>query len=270
VGKRLGVRLAARPRTNLPRAPELFRTYVDEAGDRGWGGRASPTFVLSAVTVRDTEADALRAMRDQICIDLGKPTSTVLHWAENIKQHSQRKHVARLIAASPATVSNVIVLKQAMVGSGTHLSDPAAMYNYAIRRLLERVTWYVRGNGGETAITFAHIKRFPYAKLRSYLEILRLQATEIVWDKIKSTKIDQPNRVKLLQVADIAAGCLYSAVNPDAYGDYEPSYLLELAPRIYIRGGGRVRSYGMNVVGPRGHMEATYPWWPELVAACEK
>ena len=94
------------------------------------------------------------------------------------------------------------------MGSGTHLSDPAAMYNYAIRRLLERVTWFVRDHGGETTITFAHIKRFPYAKLRDYLSILQLQPTEIVWDRIKSTKIDQPSRVKLLQVADLSAGCL--------------------------------------------------------------
>jgi hypothetical protein len=157
-----------------------------------------------------------------------------------------------------------------MMGSGTHLSDPAAMYNYAIRRLLERVTWFVRDHGGETTITFAHIKRFPYAKLRDYLSILQLQPTEIVWDRIKSTKIDQPSRVKLLQVADLSAGCLYSAVNPDDYGDYEHSYLLELAPRIYIRGSGRVVSYGMNIIGPPAHMDATYPWWPELVGACEK
>lgn len=105
--------------------------------------------MLSAVIVPDSEADALRNVGDQICTDLGKPTSTVFHWAQNIKQHSQRKHVSRLIAASPATISNVLVLKQAMMGSGTHLSDPAAMYNYAIRRLLERVTWFVRDHGGE-------------------------------------------------------------------------------------------------------------------------
>ena len=155
-----------------------------------------------------------------------------------------------------------------MVGSGTALTDPASMYNYAIRRLLERVTWYVRDQGGETAITFAHVKRFPYAKLRDYLTILQLQPTTIVWDRIKSVKIDQPNRVRLLQVADLAAGCLYSAMNADDYGDYEPSYLLELAPRIYVRGAGHVKSYGMNVVGPPEHMDATYPWWPELVQAC--
>jgi hypothetical protein len=28
-------------------AKDLYRVYVDETGERGWGGRASPIFVAS-------------------------------------------------------------------------------------------------------------------------------------------------------------------------------------------------------------------------------
>jgi hypothetical protein len=101
------------------------------------------------VIVRDEETAALRTTLDAINTSLGKPTNTVLHWAENVKQHSQRKFVARQLAAMPAVISNVIVLKQAMIGSGTALSDASTMYNYAIRRLLERVSWHVDDRGGE-------------------------------------------------------------------------------------------------------------------------
>jgi hypothetical protein len=246
----------------------LFRVYVDEAGDRGWGGRSTPTFVISAVIVEDDEADDLRAVLDGINTALGKPPSTTLHWAENVKQHSQRKHVARQIAASPATLSNVVVLKEAMMGSGTALSDAATMYNYAIRRLLERVSWYVDERNGVAVVTFAHVRRFPYEKLKSYLEILSLQPTEIRWHAFRRFKIDQPNRIRPLQVADLVAGCLNSALKADDYGDFEPAYLMELAPRIYVRGAGQVTSYGMNIVGPREHMAQTYPWWGDFVAAC--
>ena len=60
----------------------LFRVYVDETGDRGWGGRASPIFVVSAVIVRDGQERELVGVLDRINESLGKPPHTVLHWAE--------------------------------------------------------------------------------------------------------------------------------------------------------------------------------------------
>ena len=243
----------------MPR--RLFRVYIDEAGDRGWGGRSTPVFVISAVIVEDEGRHTLRAMLDTINTDLWKPTTTVLHWAENVKSHSHRKQVARTLATTPATITNVIVLKEAMIGSGTALSDAATMYNYAIRRLLERISWYVDDHNGEAIVTFAHVRRFPYDKLDAYQNILKLQETQIRWKVFQKFRIDQPSRVRPLQAADLAAGCLYSALKQDDFGDFEPTYLMELVPRIYVRGKGRVTSYGMNIVGPPSHMAITYPWW---------
>ena len=45
---------------------KLFRVYVDEAGDRGWGSRSSEVFVLAAVVVPDDEDSALRGILDGI------------------------------------------------------------------------------------------------------------------------------------------------------------------------------------------------------------
>lgn len=149
-------------------ARHLFRVYVDEAGDRGWGGRSSPVFVLSAVMAPESERVQLLNALDSINASLAKPRNTVLHWAQNVKQHSQRKLVARTIAAAPLTLTNVVVMKSALIGSGTALSDPVAQYNYAVRRLLERVSWFVDESGGEAIVTFAHIRRFPYVKLHGF------------------------------------------------------------------------------------------------------
>lgn len=251
-------------------SPDLYRVYVDETGDRGWGGRSSPIFVVSAVIVRDADAPLLTGALDRINATLGKPAGTVLHWAENVKEHSQRKFVARELGQLPMTVANVVVMKKPLMGSGSGLHDPATMYNYAIRRLLERVSWCVDDASGEAILTFAHVRRFPYERLRSYLNLLEALPTSIRWHAFHGKpRIDQPSRVRPLQVADLAAGALGSAVRADQFGDYEIAYLRELLPRIYIRAGGRVTSYGMNIIGPDGCMDV-YPWWAPFLEACAR
>jgi hypothetical protein len=247
-------------------ARQLYRVYVDETGDRGWGGRSSPIFVTSAVIVRDGhDRDLLEAL-DGINAALKKPAGTVLHWTENVKGHSQRKYVVRQLAALDMTITSVIVFKSPS-GSGAGVRDPALMYNYAVRRLLERVSWFVDDAGGIASVTFAHLRNFPYPRLRQYIAYLQLQRTEIRWAAFTGTpKIDQPSRIRPLQVADLAAGAHGSALRPDRYGAYEAGYLLELAPRIYVRGNANVMSYGFNIVGSPSHVK-TYPWWPDFEAA---
>ena len=248
-----------------------YRVYVDETGDRGWGGRASPIFVVSAVIVRDSDVPALEAALDRMNVQLGKPPETVLHWSENVKEHSQRKFVTREIAKLPITLTHAVVMKQPMMGSGTALSDHGSIYNYAIRRILERITWYVRDHGGEAIVTFAHVRNFPYERLWSYLKRLQQdRSAKITWTAIQGRPmIDQPSRVRSLQIADLAAGALGSGVRPDKYGDHEAAYFLELVSRIYIRGAGHVTSYGLNIIGPDGCM-AVYPWWSGFLRACQQ
>jgi hypothetical protein len=53
------------------------------------------------------------------------------------------------------------------------------MYLWAIRLLLERVSWCIRDAGGEASIvTFAHLKRFRAAKLHDYRDALRNMQTQ--------------------------------------------------------------------------------------------
>jgi hypothetical protein len=128
-------------------------------------------------------------------------------------------------------VTNVAVIKSSIMGSGTGLSDPHQQYNHAVRRLLERISWHVDEAGGEAIVTFAHVRRFPYKRLRVYLDLLQEIGSQIRWEAIRKTGYDQPHRIKLLQVADLTAGCCHSAFRRDAIGDYEPSYLMALAPQ---------------------------------------
>lgn len=247
----------------------LFRVYVDETGDRGWGGRSSEVFVLSAVIVEDRLEKECRSVLNEINSTLKRPPGKVLHWAENVKVHSQRKYVAQELERCPATLVNVVVMKKPLMGTGTGLRDPVRQYNYPVRLLLERVSWFVDDAGGEAILTFAHIRRFPYAKLTEYLDLLERRPTEIRWRAFRGRpRMDQPQRWQMLQMADLVAGCVYAAVRADEYGNYEPTYLMSIAPRVYRRGAGALTSYGFKVVGPPGCVES-YPWWNDFRAVCD-
>lgn len=248
----------------MPR--RLYRVYVDESGHRSLNINSSPFFVLAAVMVRDSRDRDLRNFRDGICVDLGKPTKTTLHWAENIKKHDQRKFVsASLGALDYVRVSYVIVDKQSVRAARGGLGDHARMYNYAVRRLLERISWAIDDRGGEAILTFAHVRRFPYPHLTDYLTRLRSLQTEIRWKALRGMpRIDQPKRIHLLQIADIAAGCLDAALTPDAYGSLESAYLANLERVIYSRPRSDIMSYGMNVVGNRQSLRSRLPWWDSV------
>jgi len=249
---------------------ELYRVFVDETGDRGWGSKSSDIFVLSAIIVRDRDLAQIEAALSRIKRTLGKPDHATLHWAENIKDHSQRKLVAREIGGLPISITNVIVMKRHVDPETTRLNDATSMYNYAVRRLVERLSFYMQKRGGEAVVTFAHVRRFPYQKLHDYLDRLRASDTYIRWNLFTGKpKIDQPNRVPGLQAADLVAGCLWAALTTDRYGAYETAYLREIYKLLFIGPNRKITSYGMNIVGEDGAMDH-FPWWANFVRACAR
>jgi hypothetical protein len=240
----------------------LWRVFVDESGDRTLNERSKPYFTLAAVLVRADREGAVLAQRDQWCDRLNKPRTTVLHWSENLKKHDQRKYVSQSLGRLNLRVQYVIVDKASLREQGSALEDHAMLYNYAVRRLLERVSWYVDGQRGEAIVTFAHVKRFPYDRLQSYLTHLRSQRTTIAWDALRgNVRIASQGELRMLQVADVAAGCLSSALVRDAFGNVEDAYLRNVSGVIIGRQPADIRSYGLNVVGEPACLER-YDWWP--------
>lgn len=246
-----------------------FYVYVDEAGDRGWGRAASPVFVLSAVIVKAVQDTALRAALNSINVGLERPPTRELHWAENLRPHATRKHVARQIASLPLVLANVVVCKDSLVKSGTALDDPARTYHYAVRRLLERVSWAVDRKDGCADLRFAHVRRFKYDPLFKYLEYLRADPEcRIAWAALKNgtrPKIEQPSQIRGLQVADAVAGAVYAAVRPDQHGDVEPGYLRAIAPRLWRGPSNNLHKYGLHFIQGRQHdCRAHHSWFAEL------
>ncbi|HET6997247.1 MAG TPA: DUF3800 domain-containing protein [Solirubrobacterales bacterium] len=243
----------------------LHRVYVDEAGDRGISKRSGCHFVVSGVVVADPNEGELRDCLRRLRTDLGRGPDDVLHFVKF--SHSQRLKAVQDIAASPlATVINVIVHKDLIgqpfpSGNMAHISRPDPMYLWALRLLLERVSWFVDDAGGDAIVTFAHLKGFKAQKLHDYRAALEGNGdTGVRWSVFAGHpfRIESPKSVELLQVADVTASALLRAIEPDAYGNTEMRYVDELRPKLYRRGDGDITSYGLKVF-PTAVAEATGP-----------
>jgi len=234
---------------------------VDESGDRGSSASATDYFVMSAVVVSDADRPALQGRLASIRNALNKPPGTVLHFARNIKQHGQRVYVCeQLGSVAGLTVVNVVMCKRLFVNAVLLSTDPQAVYLYTLRFMLERLSWIARDAGDEIIVTFAHVKNFPYHRLTGYLNLLNgYPGVTIHWPAIRDVRINQPNKLELLQAADIAASATLKAFQPDHLGVTEQRYLRELAPRLYRRPPGQITSYGMKL-HPVGSALALFPW----------
>jgi hypothetical protein len=92
--------------------------------------------VLSAQD-RPTVEGRLTAIRNH----LRKPPGTVLHFASNIKDHGARVYVCREVGGlAGLTLNNVVMCKRLFQNATRLASDPQAVYLYALRFTLERLS----------------------------------------------------------------------------------------------------------------------------------
>jgi hypothetical protein len=237
----------------------LWRVYIDEAGDRGISSRSADHFVVSATIVRDDHQAAVRTELATLRSALGRRPGQVLHFQKF--SHSQRLKAVQDIGASGIdAITSVVLCKRGFdqpdpAGDLAYITNPDPMYLWAVRLVLERISWYIRDHGGgEAIVTFAHVRHFPSEKLHDYRRALQRADTNISWPAFDGHpfRIASPDRIELLQVADTAASALFRAVEPDEFGNVERRYLEELVPKLYRRGSTQVTSYGLKVF-PTSH-----------------
>jgi hypothetical protein len=137
-------------------------------------------------------------------------------------------------------------------GDMAYISRPDPMYLWALRLLLERVSWFVvEHDGTEVVATFAHLRGFEPKKLHDYRQALELSnGVSIQWDVFDGHpfRVASPKTVELLQVADTTASALFRAIERDEFGNTETRYLRELSPMLYRPSSkGNVTSYGLKV-----------------------
>ncbi|MGW3847161.1 DUF3800 domain-containing protein [Streptomyces fagopyri] len=238
-----------------------LHAFIDEAGVRSHSNASSDYFIMSAVVVADENLQEAQDFLVRLRKELGRGPGDQLHWVA-LSKHEQRVHAAKSLGAQEwATISNVIVCKRRL---GGQLAVNQA-YLYTFRFLLERLSWIARDSQAVLSYTLAHITRpqMTLPELRQYEAALRSTQTQICWNALnpKGGKIDQPTRIEMLQVADLAASATYAAFNLDRYGNTERRYVNELSRRLYrYTPQSALSSYGMKLHPSDASTKAAYPW----------
>ena len=237
----------------------MWRVYVDESGDRGMQPTSSNYFVVAAVIVKDECDKPLRADLARIRAEFGRPPDSVLHF-RNMQHLSKVKVSADLGGcANIAAITAVVMCKrhivdEAKAGGAAYISGPDPMYLYALRMLLERLSWYIRDNGGGAAVvTFGQIKGFHVAKITDYRQRLEGLNTNIHWPSFAGHNFTMrgTEELELLQLADSAASAILAAIEPNRFGHVEDRYLRSIAPKLYRYKTQPLTMYGLKVFPPK-------------------
>jgi hypothetical protein len=129
--------------------------------------------------------------------------------------------------------------------------------------MIERLSWFAHSLGDLLAVTFAQVRGLDPKRLTSYLSYLQeAKSTHIEWANLKMPpKVNAPANCRMLQVADLASGACFAAVNPDAFGFTEQAYLRALKKRMWCRSHRELWQDGLKVTPwPNSTCRAEYPW----------
>ena len=237
-----------------------FNCYIDESGDEGYAPGSSEWFILGALIVKTANDLAVSHAIDRIKTRLNVSPRRPLHWRD--LSHAKKKVVIQELASEPILISTVAMCKKRLDRPST-IRNWQSLYFYTTRFLLERVSWYIDDAGGTVNITFSNRGRLDYGALKTYLKRVQETPSSQLRPVINQIHVKQSQQLKLLQAADAIAGSLFNALEPDFYGNCEPSYFLQFKHCLYRRKG-RLSSYGLKLFpdgrNDRQYFRETYPW----------
>lgn len=232
-----------------------YAVYIDESGDEGFSfdRGSSHWFVLSAVVTRKASDIATVKLVDSVRSQLGKPDRKPLHFRD--LKHEQRLPLIGEIAKAKVRSISIMIHKPSIKEPETY-QERYGLYFYAVRYLLERVSWLCRDHrpnegDGSADIIFSNRSGMSYKEMRDYLELLKrrseYQENRVVWDVIKTGQISafSPGKRMGLQIADAVASGTFYAVEPSQHGYTEDRYIRMLKPVIYHHQGKYV-GYGLK------------------------
>lgn len=243
-----------------------FRAYIDESGDEGFKFRSSPDhhassdwFVLAAfVTRRKLDLETVKTI-DRVREEFKRPARKHIHWKD--LKHPEKIRYAQIMTGLRARVLGVCVHKPSLL-EREKFRERYRLYFYAVRYLLERLSWLVRdahnpkewGGNGTIEVLFSNRQGMSYEELRDYLRLLKHHQragrdVRIDFDLVPIDAINTqtPGRSMGLQLADAAAGAFFNALERDRYGNTEPRYIQTLLPILY-RHVGHLTGYGLKMV----------------------
>ena len=238
-----------------------FVAYVDESGDEGFKflpneQGSSRWFVLSAMVIRSENDLQVVQLARQARELLKKDAKKALHFRH--LKHEQRVPLARLIGNAPVRTVSVMVHKPSISEPEVFQHQAHALYHYATRLLVERVSWLCRdhhrtGQGdGTVEMIFSNRSAMSYDDLRGYLNKLKTgQAgsdVRVDWSVVDPQRIRAVNHDQMagLQLADAVASGVFFSVHRNPYGECEDRYLRLMGKTIY-RNKGTADGYGLKL-----------------------
>lgn len=232
-----------------------FVAYIDESGDDGLSdfrevgkSGSSHWLVLGACIVRRINDRSLVGHRDTILKVIGRTQTRELDFAS--LKHEKKTVACQMLTGMPVAVSNIICCKMHIPKPDTY-KEPHQLYWYLCRTLIERISWfcvrYQQTNKPMARIVFSNRGGMKYEDFRDYLKRLKemKDKTSIKWQAISPDEVESyPSSMYAgLQFADISAGAFGAGVEPNHFGNTEPTYARVLRPIVYRRRG-RFGSYG--------------------------
>lgn len=231
-----------------------YTAYIDEAGDEGFGklaagpsGGQSRWLVLGAAIVSRENDLKMPAWRDKILSRFPLRKRRDLHFRE--LKHEQKIVVAQEISQLPVGACLTFSHKVTLPGTKWEsvFKKKGYLYNYLLRWLLERISLACSEAANPEPCTmklvFSRRGGTDYQTMMEYLKLIRdgyeqnPPARRIIWRVIDFNQVYVENHSKWagLQIADCITSALFCAVEPNLYGNYEPSYAQILKPRLITR-----------------------------------
>lgn len=267
---------------------KTFTAYIDEAGDEGFGKLSdldintgqSRWLVLGCIIVSDDNRRLTPKWRDELLAFFPKKQRRDLHWRD--LKHEQKvvvcNYMRDLKIGIGLTMSHKITLP------GSKYAEPfkqrGYLYNYLVRWLLERlISACKRAAGGDPCklrIVFSRRGGTNYQTMAEYLQMLA-DGDDLVksprstdWSVLDIGKIAVENHSKSpgLQLADCVTSAFFQGVEPNLYGNTEPSYGLTLSPRLIDYNRDALNS-GITVVPSVGAARCTDEQ-SEFIRQCRK
>ncbi|MFJ8893556.1 DUF3800 domain-containing protein [Leifsonia sp. NPDC102414] len=242
----------------------MLQAYIDESGVAGEAARSSKHFVLGAFIIDEEQSaqravDFLAELREGTHRQEGKH----LHWNQ-VNQHGARKYLTQSLGDQDwIKLSAVVVCREHITDS---LPNAQVRYQFTLRLLLERLSWFAASKGKKLHYTVSHYKGMQKDYFREYEDRLRRAPGEIKmqWLDRAGGSVANNEDIQLLQFGDIVASSTATAFEPDKWGYVERDYLRRTAPRFYRYEDKKLLRYGLKLQPNSAESMPHYSWLGDL------
>lgn len=248
-----------------------FNAYIDESGCVGFKFRDPPEqkassdwFIVSAVLVSAENDKAIVQLANGIRNVLGFGRDHLLHFSK--LSHEQRVAAAMMIASSRIRTISVVLNKREIKNKAVFAASHDRLYFYALRFLLERVSWLARDEAKRRGLAsplvrvrIEHRRHTSYDDLSDYLSILKTKTGKSDWERYVADQVrihwpaisdrhvtaHQKAQFSGLQIADLVASGIRWAIEKNRFEQTEHRYAKVIIPTMYEVNGKR-DAYGVK------------------------